>query len=64
MKLPVNETHLSEGFRKIARINGFNTLGELLSIKLTHLLQMEWLSLTMLEEIAYTVKNLRRKDIS
>jgi hypothetical protein len=58
---PLGSTRLSRMFQKTAALNGFHTLEQLLSIKLTNLLKMDWFILPMIEEIAFTVKMLRKK---
>ncbi|MDB5210268.1 MAG: hypothetical protein JWQ30_1095 [Sediminibacterium sp.] len=61
MQLPLSSTHLSKLFRDTATHNGFNTIGQLLSIKLTNVLQMDWFTPAMMDEIASIVKKLKRE---
>ena len=47
----------SESFKKAATTNGYYTLGDILAIPLTELLQYEWFTPSMLEELATIVKD-------
>ncbi|MES2329582.1 MAG: hypothetical protein V4539_08270 [Bacteroidota bacterium] len=61
MQLPLSSTHLSKIFRETASHNGFNTIGQLLSVKLTNVLQMDWFTPPMTDEIASIVKKLKKE---
>lgn len=47
----------SDSFKKAASTNGYYTLGEILAIPLTDLLNYEWFTPAMLEELTTIVKD-------
>ena len=53
---PLTKLDVSESFAKIAAAHGYNTLGEILNIPLTTLVNMDWFSPPMFEELSRMVK--------
>ena len=47
---------MSESFKKIASANGYQTVEEILAIPLTELVQKDWFTPAMLEELALIIK--------
>ena len=51
LQLPIDDLSLSDNFKNISKANGFFTLKQLLDTPLTELLQMQWFTNGMLEEL-------------
>ncbi len=51
LQLPIDHLSVSDNFKSISKANGFITLKQLLDTPLTELLQMEWFTNDMLEEL-------------
>jgi DNA-directed RNA polymerase alpha subunit len=60
-QIPIDATTLSKVCKNTARRNGYNTLGQLLSVRLTTLIKLEWFNLAMLNEMGSLVKGLQKK---
>lgn len=51
LQLPIDDLSVSDNFKNISKANGFNTLKQLLDTPLTDLLQMQWFTNEMLQEL-------------
>jgi hypothetical protein len=56
LQLPFTAVGLSEEFARTAMLYKYNTLAEILTIPLTELVQKEWFTTDMFEELARVVK--------
>ena len=54
---PFDSMELSEAFKHTARLHGYNTLEDILTMPLTELVQKDWFTSSMFEELAALVKN-------
>jgi nicotinamide mononucleotide (NMN) deamidase PncC len=56
LHLPLAAVGMSEAFTRTAMMYEYNTLSDILAIPLTELIQKEWFTTDMLEELAQVVK--------
>jgi len=59
LKLPLESTPLSKDFIQAANSKGYKTIGEVLAIQVTELVQMDWLTSARLTELDQLVKSFR-----
>jgi hypothetical protein len=53
---------LSDEFKKAAAANGYYTLGDILDILLTELIQKDWFTPGMFEELSQAIKGFQRES--
>jgi hypothetical protein len=62
LHLPLLSTGISETFVKAAELNGYHTLAEILTIPLTDLIKMEWITQAIWEELTAIIEKLSPID--
>jgi len=63
LHLPPGSSRISEVFAKAAESKGYNSIGQILAIPLTEIIEMDWVTQPLWEELSVIIEKIpRRKD--
>jgi hypothetical protein len=62
LHLPLRSSGVSDLFAETAELNGYHTIAEIISIPLTQLIKMSWITPAMWEELAAFIEKFPPSD--